>query len=181
MPWNTFVVPADWGAIFAIDTPILEVFVRITVVYFFLVILLRVTLKREAGGTSLRDLLVLVLIADAVQNGMAGDYKSVGDALVIVGTVGFWAYILDWAGYRSPPAARPAEPGTARAHPRGTRTGAQSRAGIHHAGGAAGPAAAAGGRAPRGRPRSLGVVLAQYSSAFAPSSGISDSARPSPG
>lgn len=85
MSWSRFVLPDDWGKIFAIDTPLLEVFARITVVYFFLVLLLRVTLKREAGGTSLRDLLVLVLIADAVQNGMAGEYKSVGDALVIGG------------------------------------------------------------------------------------------------
>lgn len=102
MSWSRFVLPDDWGKIFAIDTPLLEVFARITVVYFFLVLLLRVTLKREAGGTSLRDLLVLVLIADAVQNGMAGEYKSVGDALMIGGTVIFWAYSLDWAAYRFP-------------------------------------------------------------------------------
>lgn len=102
MPWSKFILPDDWDAIFALDTPLLEVFIRITVVYFFLVLVLRVTLKREAGGTSLRDLLVLVLIADAVQNGMAGEYKSVGGALVIAGTIIFWAYILDWAGYRFP-------------------------------------------------------------------------------
>ena len=95
MDWRRAVMPDDWGKIFAFDTPIVEIFVRITIVYFFLVLLLRITLKRQTGGTtSLRDILVLVLIADAVQNGMAGQYTSVTDALVIAATLIFWAFVL---------------------------------------------------------------------------------------
>ena len=99
MDWWQYIVPQDWSKIFALDTPVLEIFVRITIVYLFLVFLLRITLKRQTGGMSMRDLLVLVLIADAVQNGMAGQYTSVSDALLIGGTLIFWAFVLDWASY----------------------------------------------------------------------------------
>ena len=111
MDWRKAVMPDDWGKIFAFDTPVVEIFVRITIVYFFLVLLLRITLKRQTGGTtSLRDILVLVLIADAVQNGMAGQYTSVTDALVIAATLIFWAFVLDWVGYHSPALRRVLQP-----------------------------------------------------------------------
>jgi uncharacterized membrane protein YcaP (DUF421 family) len=43
-----------------------------------------------------------VLVADAAQNAMAGDYKSVSDGLVLVSTILGWNLLLDWAGYRFP-------------------------------------------------------------------------------
>ncbi|MGN6362080.1 MAG: DUF421 domain-containing protein [Thermomicrobiales bacterium] len=102
MDWWQYIVPHEWSKMFAFDTPVLEIFIRITIVYLFLVLLLRITLKRQTGGMSMRDLLVLVLIADAVQNGMAGQYTSVSDALVIGGTLIFWAFVLDWASFHWP-------------------------------------------------------------------------------
>jgi hypothetical protein len=59
-----------------------------------------VTLKREAGGVGITDMLVIVLLADAAQNAMAGEYKSISDGLVLVSTIIFWSYALDWLGYR---------------------------------------------------------------------------------
>jgi uncharacterized membrane protein YcaP (DUF421 family) len=44
---------------------------------------------------------VVVLIADAAQNGMAGEYKSLTEGVVIVGTIFAWNYTLDWLAYRS--------------------------------------------------------------------------------
>jgi uncharacterized membrane protein YcaP (DUF421 family) len=48
------------------------------------------------------DVLVLVLISDAAQNAMANDYTSIPDGLVLVSTIIFWSYALDWLGYRFP-------------------------------------------------------------------------------
>jgi len=45
--------------------------------------------RRQVGSLSVNDLLVLVLIADAAQNAMAGEYKSVPDGIVLVGTIIF--------------------------------------------------------------------------------------------
>ena len=46
------------------------------------------------------DLLVVVLIADAAQNAMAGDYKSVPDGVLLVGVIVLWAFALNWLSYR---------------------------------------------------------------------------------
>jgi uncharacterized membrane protein YcaP (DUF421 family) len=48
------------------------------------------------------DLLVIVLIADAAQNAMASDYKSVPDGILLVSTIVFWSYALDWLANRIP-------------------------------------------------------------------------------
>ncbi len=91
----------DWSAVFLPTAPPLEVIVRGTVVYLALFLLLRVVL-REAGSVGVTDLLVVVLIADAAQNAMASDYKSVPDGLLLVVTIVFWSYALEWLGYHIP-------------------------------------------------------------------------------
>lgn len=64
--------------------------------------LLRLILKRETGTVGITDLIVVVLLGDAAQNGMAGQSKTVTDCLVLIITILFWAYILDWLAFRFP-------------------------------------------------------------------------------
>jgi uncharacterized membrane protein YcaP (DUF421 family) len=97
-----WLIGVDWRGTLVPDTPLLEIFIRGTVVYFALFTLLRVVLKRQRGGVAFTDLLVIVLIADAAQNAMAGDYRSVPDGMLLVGVIVGWAYSLDWLGYRVP-------------------------------------------------------------------------------
>lgn len=92
----------NWKEVFLPTLSIAEIFLRGSLVYLVLFTLLRFVSKREAGTLSLTDLLVLVLIADAAQNAMAGDYTSITDGLLLVATIIFWAYTLDWLGYRFP-------------------------------------------------------------------------------
>ncbi|TDB81675.1 DUF421 domain-containing protein [Micromonospora sp. KC721] len=97
---------ADWKRIFTPDSPPLEIVVRGSVIYLALFFLLRVLLKRESGTTGVTDLLVIVLIADAAQNGMADDYTSVTDGVLLVVVIIGWSYLLDALAYRWPAAAR---------------------------------------------------------------------------
>ena len=92
----------DWSKIFWPDTPILEIVVRGSVMYLVMFWLIRSILKRVASTISMSDLLVIVLIADAAQNAMADDYSSIADGILLVGTIMFWSYALDWLGYRFP-------------------------------------------------------------------------------
>ncbi len=92
----------DWREVFLPSTPLLEVFLRGTVMYLILFTLLRTILKRQAGTVAISDLLVLVLIADAAQNGMAGDYRSITEGVLLAATIIFWSFALDWLGYRFP-------------------------------------------------------------------------------
>ncbi len=95
-------IGVDWAKTLLPDTPLLEIFLRGTLVYLALFFLLRVVLKRESGGVSITDLLVIVLIADAAQNAMADDYTSIPDGLLLVATIVFWSYALNWLGYHFP-------------------------------------------------------------------------------
>lgn len=92
----------DWNGMFIPDTPLLEIFIRGSVIYLSLFILLRLILKRQAGSLGVSDLLVIVLIADAAQNGMAGDYRSLPDGVLLVATLIFWNYTLERLGYHFP-------------------------------------------------------------------------------
>ena len=92
----------DWQKVIVPDTPVLEIFLRGTLVYLALFALLRFVLKRETGTVGITDLLVVVLIADAAQNAMAGEYTSIPDGLLLVATIIFWSYALNWLGYRFP-------------------------------------------------------------------------------
>jgi uncharacterized membrane protein YcaP (DUF421 family) len=99
MDWLTEV---DWHELFVPDTPLPEIVLRGTIVYLALFTMLRVVLKRQRGGVAFTDLLVIVLIADAAQNAMAGSYSSVPDGLLLIAVIVGWAYALDWLGYRVP-------------------------------------------------------------------------------
>jgi uncharacterized membrane protein YcaP (DUF421 family) len=92
----------NWSQMFLPGTPVLEIFLRGTVMYLALFLLLRFVLKRESGTVGITDLLVIVLIADAAQNAMADDYKSLPDGLLLVATIVLWAYFLNWLAYRVP-------------------------------------------------------------------------------
>ena len=56
----------DLGRIFVPDTPVLEIVLRGTLTYFVLFALLRLTMNRSSSTVGMTDLLVIVLIADAI-------------------------------------------------------------------------------------------------------------------
>lgn len=91
----------DWGDMFVPSMAILEIVLRGTIIYLGLVLVFRVILNRQAGTLGVSDLLLIVLVADAAQNGMAREYRSVTEGLVLVSTLVFWDFALDWLSYHS--------------------------------------------------------------------------------
>src|SRR3954469_7971382 len=100
----------DLGALFLPDMHPLEIFVRGTVVYIVLFLLLRLALKRPSGGVRMTALLAVILIAHAAQNAMAGGYHSIADGVLLVATILGWAYAIDWLGYHVPAVERIVHP-----------------------------------------------------------------------
>jgi uncharacterized membrane protein YcaP (DUF421 family) len=92
----------DWQNIFAPSVPVLEIMIRGSVVYLALFLLIRLTLRRVGGTFDLADILMVALIAAAAQNAMARDHRSVTDGLILIVTIVFWGYALDWLGHRFP-------------------------------------------------------------------------------
>jgi uncharacterized membrane protein YcaP (DUF421 family) len=92
----------DWGEIFGVSTSPLELMIRGTAMYLFLFLVFRVVVRRRIGAVGMADILVLVIIADAAQNGMAGEYRSVTEGAILVSTIIAWNYVIDWLNYRIP-------------------------------------------------------------------------------
>jgi uncharacterized membrane protein YcaP (DUF421 family) len=61
---------------------LVDVAIRTAIVYVFLVVALRLGGKRDIGQMSILDLVVLLVIADAVQNAMVGQNTSLLGGLV---------------------------------------------------------------------------------------------------
>jgi uncharacterized membrane protein YcaP (DUF421 family) len=61
-----------------------DVALRTAIVYLFLLVAIRVSGKREVGQMSVLELIVVLVISDAVQNSMVGDNTSIWGGLVAV-------------------------------------------------------------------------------------------------
>jgi uncharacterized membrane protein YcaP (DUF421 family) len=71
-----------WHAIFTMGIGVGEKLLRALIVYAFLIVALRVIGKRELAQQDTLDFLVLLLVANAVQNGIIGNDTSVTGAIV---------------------------------------------------------------------------------------------------
>lgn len=93
-------VHIDWHALFQLSTPLIEIIIRGTVVYWFLFFIFRFLVRRDVGAVGIADVLLLVIVADASQNAMAGDSHSITDGMVLVATLIGWNMLLDWLSFR---------------------------------------------------------------------------------
>jgi len=91
--------PIDWHKMFVPSVSPLELVLRGSIMYLAILAAMRI-FRRQAGSLNTADLLVVVLVADAAQNGMASEYFSVTEGLVLIGTIYAWNYLLDVAAFR---------------------------------------------------------------------------------
>jgi uncharacterized membrane protein YcaP (DUF421 family) len=84
------------------DISILEKIVRPILVYFFLLIALRLGGKRELGQLTGFDLVVLLMLSNAVQNAIIGNDNSVTGGLIGAATLLVTNYLVVRLAYRYP-------------------------------------------------------------------------------
>lgn len=87
------------SALFHLDVSVLEKVLRAVLIYGFLLLALRLGGKREMGQLNVLDFIVLLAVANAVQNGLIGNDNSVVGAVlgasvlfVLNGTLTFAAF-----------------------------------------------------------------------------------------
>src|SRR5439155_772999 len=85
---------------------LLDVALRTSVVYLALLVGLRLTGTRQLGQMSTFDLVLLLIIANAVQNAMVGPDTSLAGGLVAAGVLIGWHRVIDWWRLRSRRLAR---------------------------------------------------------------------------
>jgi uncharacterized membrane protein YcaP (DUF421 family) len=100
----------NWSDLFGLGVSPWELIVRGSAMYLFLFFLFRVVVKRRVGSIGMADILILVIVADAAQNGMSGEYRSVTEAFILVGTLIAWNMLIDWLTFRIPRLQRILEP-----------------------------------------------------------------------
>jgi uncharacterized membrane protein YcaP (DUF421 family) len=71
-----------WSEIFTVGAPIVEKILRPVIVYFFLVLVLRVFGKRELAQLNPFDLVVLLSLSNTVQNAIIGNDNSLSGGLI---------------------------------------------------------------------------------------------------
>ena len=100
----------DWGAVLGLTKSPLELIVRGSAMYLFLLAMFRTVLQRDIGAVGVADILLLVLIADASSNAMSGEYKSVSDGIILVATILGWNFLFDYLSFRFPAVRRIIQP-----------------------------------------------------------------------
>ena len=81
--------------------PVWELVLRSAVVYAFLIVLLRLTGKRQIGQLAPFDLVLLLVLSNAVQNSMNGGDNSLGGGLVSAATLVALNYGIGYATFKS--------------------------------------------------------------------------------
>lgn len=78
-----------------------QLVVRGSVVYLVLFVLFRLSGKRQAGQMTPFDLLLLLIISNAVQNAMIGQDSSLLGGLLVALVLLGWSHLLGWLSNRS--------------------------------------------------------------------------------
>lgn len=92
----------DWGGVFVPDGSLAESFLRGTAVYFTVLVLFRLILRRQTGGMGLSDVLLVVLASECVSPALSAEMKSVPNGIAALAALLVWSYALDWATDRWP-------------------------------------------------------------------------------
>ena len=84
----------------------MDLVLRAVFVFVFLLVLTRIIGKRELSSLQPFDLILLIILGDAVQQGLTQDDYSLTGAVLVVGTIAVLQVFVSWISYRFP-RARP--------------------------------------------------------------------------
>jgi len=88
-----------------------DIVLRAIVVFCFLLVLTRVIGRRELSSLQPFDLILIIILGDAVQQGLTQDDYSLTGAFLAIGTIAVLQVFVSWVGFRFP-RARPVLEGT---------------------------------------------------------------------
>lgn len=80
----------------------MDLVLRAIVVFVFIVILTRVIGRRELGSLAPVDLVLLIILGDALQQGLTQDDYSLTGAILVVGTLAVLQVFTSWVSFRFP-------------------------------------------------------------------------------
>jgi uncharacterized membrane protein YcaP (DUF421 family) len=80
----------------------MDLTIRAVVLFFFVYLITRVIGRRELSSLEPFDLILLIVIGDAIQQGLTQDDYSVTGALIVIGTFAVLQILVSYLSYRFP-------------------------------------------------------------------------------
>jgi uncharacterized membrane protein YcaP (DUF421 family) len=80
----------------------MDLVLRAAFVFAFMLLLTRIIGKRELSSLQPFDLILLIVLGDALQQGLTQDDYSLTGAVLVVGTIAVLQVCVSWIGYRFP-------------------------------------------------------------------------------
>jgi uncharacterized membrane protein YcaP (DUF421 family) len=90
-----------WANLFHLDLPAGNLIVRAVLVYLSVVVLLRVSGKRQIGQMGATEFVAILLISNAVQNSMNGGDNSLAGGLILATILILLSAVISYLTYRS--------------------------------------------------------------------------------
>src|SRR4051794_12415976 len=84
----------------------MDLVLRATAVFVFVMILTRVIGRRELASLAPIDLILLIILGDALQQGLTQDDYSVTGAVLVVGTLAVLQVFTSWIAFKFPRSRR---------------------------------------------------------------------------
>jgi uncharacterized membrane protein YcaP (DUF421 family) len=92
------------------ELAILEIFLRGTVVYWAIFLFFRLGGRRNIGSLGFADIVVLLLVAEAVGDSLGGGDESITGGLGVAAVIVCWSFAIDRLCYFYPLASKVLEP-----------------------------------------------------------------------
>src|SRR3979411_185292 len=79
----------------------MDLVIRASVVFFFILVVTRVVGRRELGELEPLQRVILVGLGDLVQQGITQNDQSVTGTLIVISTIALLSVVVSWASFRS--------------------------------------------------------------------------------
>src|SRR5213595_3196044 len=99
--WSLVIDPLSSLRMWHLSQPWWECCIRGAFIYAFLLIVLRITGKRQVGQLAPFDLILLLVLSNSVQNAMVGPDSSILGGCLTALTLISLNYIVSWATFKS--------------------------------------------------------------------------------
>ena len=91
---------------FAPSVAVWELILRAAIIYVFVFVVLRMLGKKHVGEMAPFDLVILLILSEAVQNALVADDKSVAGGLIVAGTLFGISQVMGYVTWKSKRAER---------------------------------------------------------------------------
>ena len=91
----------DFQELFQLELPVGELVLRGTILYLGILFLMRIMPRRTGGELEVMDLVFILLITEAASHAL-GDFTSLTDGFIEIGTLMFWSYLVNVLSYYFP-------------------------------------------------------------------------------